>query len=62
MSHRILIQHGINLWNVGMMACIGGWAIGSGNRNMWLLCLPAFLADCAYFYAVDTVELGGAPA
>ena len=42
MSHRIFIQHGLNLWNVGMMACIGAWAIAAGERRMWLLCLPAW--------------------
>ena len=62
MSHRIFIQHGLNLWNVGMMACIGAWAIQAGERRMWLLTLPAFLADYAYFIAVDCAELGGVPA
>ena len=62
MSHRIFIQHGLNLWNVGMMASIGAWAIANGERRMWLLCLPAFLADYAYFCAVDMAELGGVAA
>merc|ERR1711862_427242 len=58
MSNRILLQHGINLLNVGIQTMIGVWAISSGNRYMWLICLPGWMFDYGYFIAIDLVEGG----
>jgi len=61
MNVRILIQHGLNLFFVGV------WALGIAvvmvtettvPKSLFLACIWPWCADIAYWYAIDTVHYG----
>ena len=60
-SNRIPIQHGINLLAVATEAWVAVALIANKSRCALLGCLAPFLADIAYFVAVDVPAFGGAP-
>ena len=62
MNVRILIQHALNLGFVGLYSlALAVWTVTDLNRYSWYLGLYPFLADIAYFLAIDTVHFGEAP-
>lgn len=60
-SNRVPVQHGINLLSVSVEAWVAVALIANKSRCALLGCLAPFLADIAYFVAVDVPALGGPP-
>ena len=62
MNVRIVMQHGLNLLFVGLQCTALAFAVAfdfeRSGRYAWYLALWPWLADVAYFYAIDLVEYG----
>ena len=60
MNMRILIQHGLVLFFVGVWSTYLAIALlkdaSALHRSFFLMCLWPWFADIAYFYAIDTVN------
>lgn len=61
MNVRILIQHGLNLFFVGVWATILAFVLLFSPqipKSLFIMCLWPWFADIAYFWAIDTVNYG----
>ena len=65
MSNRLLLQHGFNLGWAGLWSLFAAYVAYKQQplaRYTWLLTVPVLFVDIGYFWAIDTVKLGNAPA
>ena len=60
LSHRVFIQHSVNLFNVGIQASIAAACIALRSRFVLVACLPPFMFDIGYWIAMDIPGIGGA--
>jgi hypothetical protein len=58
-TSRITLQHGINLFWIGLWSVSMCYFVHYPPRMLWVIGLPVYLFDWGYFIAIDTKEVGG---